>query len=120
MSELPPSAAAAPANLSIRPLIYLEYGLDGEAGEDAACEICERGMRFKSRWQFTAGTMLGIAFLLDQEPPCRVEAEGMVIECARQGDRRFLTTLAFFEIPQELRAVLARVCGPLQVRPVCR
>lgn len=107
-----------PLPSSIRPSLFLDYGADAVGGEDAACEICERGMRFKSHWQFTVGAMLHIAFSFDDGAPCRIEAEGLVIECIATGAKENQTTLAFVDPPEELRASLGKVSTRLQFRPI--
>ena len=104
---------------SIRPSIYLDYGADAIDGKDAACEICERGMRFKSQWQFAPGGMLHIAFAFEDGAPCRIEAEGLIIESAPTGEREYQTTLAFVEPPQELRESLGKVSARLAFCPIC-
>lgn len=104
------------ADSLVRPSIFLDYGVDGTCGEDAACEVCERGMRFKSRWQFSLGTVLSIAFAFDEGSPQRVEAEGIVIESTTAGEREYLTTLAFVDIPPALRTTLGKVSTRLETR----
>ncbi len=95
------------------PSIFLEYGLDGSTGEDSNCEVCERGMRFHARWQFEIGTVLQIAFSIENATPSRIEAEGMVVECRREGRSRYLTTLAFVEPPRDLKLNLGKVSARL-------
>ena len=101
----------------IRPCIYLDYGADAIDPADAACELCERGMRFCSPWQFTVGSLLHICFAFEEEAPCRIEVEGCVVECLCTGDKEHLTTLAFVEMPGELRAMLGKVFPRLAFRP---
>ena len=75
-------------------------------------------MRFKSGWQFVQGTVLSIAFSLDGEvnkPPSRLEAEGIVVECAKLGPREHLTTLAFLDLPAGVRKSLGQVS--MRLRP---
>jgi hypothetical protein len=103
------------ADSLIRPSIFLDYGTDGASGEDAECEVCERGMRFKSQWQFDLGTVLSIAFAFEEGSPQRVEAEGIVIECTPGGERGHLTTLAFLDLPPTLRATLGKVSTRLDL-----
>ena len=128
MFEESSNAAPAEADFTIRPSIFLDYGVDGASGEDALCEVCERGMRFQSRWQFETGAVLCVAFSFGSDGSQRVEAEGVVIECDRTEGREFVTTLAFLEMPQELRSTLGRMrthldggsagsaCGPVPER----
>jgi|GEM_PF-2238158 len=108
MPELPLSE-----HVSIQPAIYLEYGVDGVCGDDTGCEVCERGMRFYAPWRFEIGSLLRVAFAIEGSPVIRIETEGVVAECARQEQRRYLTTLAFIEAPRELRASLGKVSARL-------
>ncbi len=122
MFDLQSNAEPDAERNSISPSIFLEYGLDGASGEDASCEICERGMRFKSRWQFTLGTVMSIAFAYPGEGARRFEAEGIVIDCTPAGNQAHLTTFAFLDLPQELRQTLGKVARRLDLprsRPVC-
>ena len=36
---------------TVYPTIYLDYGVDGLSEDDTVCELCARGMRFRTRWQ---------------------------------------------------------------------
>ena len=105
---------------TLRPSIFLDYGADAIDAVDAACEICERGMRFCSQWQFTLGSVLHIAFAFEGGSPCRIEVEGLVIEsiAVGAGCKEHLTTLAFVELPRELRALLGKVSTRLAFRPL--
>jgi hypothetical protein len=103
---------------TLQPSIYLDYGTDAVTAEDAACEICERGMRFNSHWQFEIGSVLQIAFAFENDPRRRIEAEGLVIECCRTGEREYLSTLAFVDISKELRDSLGQVSRRLHFRPI--
>ena len=109
MFDLSPNADSADADLTIRPAIYLDYGVDGAGAEDLSCEVCERGMRFRSRWQFEPGAAMSVAFRLGQDACRRVEVEGAVVECVQTKDREYLTTLVFLEAPGELRAALGEL-----------
>jgi len=101
---------------TIRPSIFLDYGADAVGAEDAACEICERGMRFSSHWQFTLGAVLHIAFAFEDSAPCRIEAEGLVVDCIATGKKEYQTTLAFVDPPQALRDSLGKVSTRLEFR----
>ena len=101
----------------LRPCIYLDYGADAIDGADADCELCERGMRFCSPWQFTVGSLLHIAFALEEGAPRRIEVDGCVVECLATGGKAHLTTLAFVEMPGELREMLGKVAPRLAFRP---
>ena len=103
--------------MPLQPSIYLDYGADAVCGEDAACEICERGMRFCSQWRFEVGSVLQVAFAFDDPAQKPLEAEGLVVDCCRMGEREYLTTLAFVEISQPLRASLGQVSKKLRFHP---
>ena len=79
---------------------------------DAACEICERGMRLCTERQFVPGAVLEITFACDSwSDPLR--AEGTVVECTPDSAGRWVTTLLFLEISRELRASLGMVYSKL-------
>lgn len=104
---------------AVYPTLYLDYGVDSVSGEDAACELCSRGMRFRSRWQFEIGALLKVAFTLTSSgAPERLEVEGMVVECSEEceGGPR-LTTLAFIEPPESLQSTLGEVSARLFLPP---
>ena len=103
---------------SLHPSIYLDYGADAVSADDAACEICERGMRFSSQWQFEVSSVLQIAFAFEGDAERHIEAEGLVVECCRTGEKEYLTTLAFVEISQQLRDSLGQVSQRLRFRPL--
>ena len=106
---------SAPQN--VQPCIFLDYGADAIDARDSECEICERGMRFSAHWQFTLHTVLHIALTFENGELCRIEAEGLVIECIATGKGEYRTTLAFVETPQELRSLLGKISTRLQFRP---
>ena len=99
----------------LRPALFLDYGADAVDADTAACEVCERGMRFRSQWQFDLGAVLRVAFAFDDGAPKRIEAEGLVVECEPDGVKIYQTTLAFVETPQELRKSLGRVSARLEM-----
>ena len=101
---------------NVRPSIFLDYGADAVTAEDAACEICERGMRFCSQWQFAVGAVLHISFAFDEGTPCRIDVEGLVVECLAKAENEYCTTLSFVDPPCELRAYLGKVSTRLEFR----
>lgn len=103
--------------MPLQPSIYLDYGADAVSGEDAACEICERGMRFCSQWRFEVGSVLQVGFAFDDTAQKPLEAEGLVVDCCRTGEREYLTTLAFVELSPALRASLGQVSKKLRFEP---
>lgn len=95
--------------------MFLDYGADAVDAETAACEICERGMRFSSPWRFDLGAVLRIVFAFEDDSPQRVEAEGFVVECTPAEDGIHQTTLAFLEPAQDFRASLGKVSTRLEM-----
>ena len=117
MFELPPVGSyakmASAEPMDIRPAIFLDYGVDGASHEDTACEVCERGMRFRSRWCFEIGSMVKVAFAFDHSSLEKVEVEGAVIECHAAQEGGYQTTLLFLELPKGLRTSLTKVSSRL-------
>lgn len=103
----------APLTRHLQPALFLDYGADAVDGETAACEICERGMRFCAPWRFDLGAMLNIAFAFKEGDSRRIEAEGLVVDCAKDETGIYQTTLAFLEPPRQLRECLSEVSSSL-------
>ena len=89
----------------VYPSLYLDYGADADGGREAAVEICERGMKFQSPWQFSIGTQLSVALqhLDPQSGPTRMTIEGIVVWCVPTEGKRYESTLLFLELPDEQR-----------------
>ncbi len=104
----------APLTRHLQPALFLDYGADAIDGETAACEICERGMRFRAPWRFDLGAMLNIAFAFKDGDSRRIEAEGLVVDCAKDETGIYQTTLAFLEAPRQLRECLGKVSCRLE------
>ncbi|MEI8233580.1 MAG: hypothetical protein WCH57_02715 [Verrucomicrobiota bacterium] len=113
-SNTAPIPPFMPESQPIRPALYLDYGVDAVDAEDAACEICERGMRFNSPWRFALGSVLRLAFAFEDGEARRIEAEAYVVDCQAGEGREYQTTLAFVEAPQELRDSLGKVATRLE------
>lgn len=105
-------------SIAIRPSIYLEYGLDGVSGDDTVCEVCARGMRFKSRWRFEPYTVLHIAFTFEDGGLRRIEVEAMVVESTAHPGGGHLILLSFIEAPQELHQNISKISAQLVFPPV--
>src|ERR1700744_1563873 len=90
----------------IPPSIYLDYGADKHDCSEQGFEICHRGMRFNSRWQFAIGTQLAIAFSYQDTDGAvrRVDMEATVVDCETIACKCYLTTLLFVEMPANLGA----------------
>ncbi len=101
------SSDSAPPGIS--PSIYLDYGADEHDCTNQGFEICERGMRFNSHWQFSLGTQLCGEFRLpriaDGETR-RVATEGIIVDCEKVACKCYTTTLLFLELPEKLREVV--------------
>jgi len=81
--------------------ISLEDGADEAWLNGEPIKVCEEGMCFPSRWQFTAGTSLAMTLEICVSGE-RVRAEGMVVACDPIGERLWAVTLMFLEKPAEL------------------
>jgi hypothetical protein len=89
--------------------LHLDYGADAQSCEDDdAVEISERGMRLRSRWQFSIGTQLSVAFVCHhpRRGTTRLTAEGIVVWCEPCGGKEYESTLLFLELPDELKQSL--------------
>ena len=100
------SSDSAPGGISTS--IYLDYGADEHDCTDQGFEICERGMRFSSRWQFTIGTQLSVAFSCQdcRGESKRIATEGIIVDCEQVACKCYMTTLLFLELPEPLREVV--------------
>ena len=98
------------------PSIYLDYGADEHDCSDQEFEICNRGMRFNSRWQFSLGAQLAVAFSYQDGDGKvqRVDTEGIVVDCEQVACKCYLTTLLFLELPVALGAVMRNPENSLQ------
>lgn len=97
-----------PAPSGIAPSIYLDYGADEHNCAGESFEICERGMKFSSRWQFSLGTQLAVAFSYpDKDGKMqRATTEGIIVDCQHIACKCYETTLLFTELPEPLREVI--------------
>jgi hypothetical protein len=99
----------------LRPALFLDYGADAVDAETAACEVCERGMRFRSQWRFEVGAVLQIAFAFNDGTSQRIQVEGLVVDCAQDEPPIYRTTLAFVDAPAALKASLGKVSARLEL-----
>lgn len=96
---------------TVYPSIYLEYGIDGLSEDDTVCEICARGMRFKTRWRFELFSALKLTFVLGEIAPIRLEVEAMVVEIAPHPESGQLVLLAFIDPPEEFRQQIGKIAA---------
>jgi len=99
--------------------IYLDYGSDAQKCPYTDLNISERGMVFKSRWQFTVGTQLSLLFAYKDlfGRPAKTEVEAIVVDCEEAPSGGFHHLLIFPEVTPELKIAIreilqARQCGP--------
>lgn len=98
--------------------LHLDFGADAQTCEDDdAVEISERGMRLRSRWQFSIGTQLSVAFVCEhpRRPSSRLTAEGIVVWCEPCSGGEYESTLLFLELPDELKQSLRELSFRLTV-----
>ena len=88
--------------------IYLDYGADAKKCDISELNISERGMVFKSRWQFSMGTQLAMVFSFQDMfgRAIKAETEGIVVDCEEVEGDGFLHLLIFPEITPELKAAI--------------
>lgn len=98
------------------PSFCLDYGADEHRCAESEFEICERGMRFYSHWQFSLGTQLAVAFSRrDADGKIqRLSARGIIVDCEQTASRCHRTTLLFLELPDPLRTVIRQTGQPHQ------
>lgn len=103
---------SASTSAATEPRLVLDCGLD-EQPADRHLTLDERGMKFRSRWQFTLGTQLAVG--CEYQHPCQgcrvVRLEGIVVWCERRlrpADQApaYETTVFFLELPDDLRESL--------------
>ena len=99
--------------------IYLEYGADAHECSHSDLNISERGMVFKSRWQFAVGTQLSLLFAYKDlfGRPARTEVEGIVVDCEQITTGGFNHLLIFPEITPELKAAIRDIHHARQNSP---
>jgi hypothetical protein len=100
------------------PAIYLDYGADGEECNDREIRICERGMCFRSRWQFEIGTELAIALTYHDggESPKRADLQGIIAACEKICRCCHEVTMVFIDLPDEMRPVIAEIAAEIASR----
>lgn len=100
----------------VSPSLYLDYGADEHDCASQGFEICERGMRFTSHWQFSLGAQLAVSFTYqdDAGDTRRVTTEGIIVDCARIACKCYHSTLLFLELPDSLREVIRSASPTLE------
>jgi hypothetical protein len=94
-----------------RARLVLDHGID-EQFVDSDIAVDERGMRFRSRWEFPLGTELAVSCQW-HHPRLgwrQIRMEGVVVwcECQRRSTdgKAFDTAVLFLELPDDLRQSL--------------
>ena len=96
--------------------IFLEYGVDGEKCNDKHIRLCERGMCFKSRWQFDLGAELAIALTYHDHggEMRRANLQGIIAGCEKICCCCFQITLLFVDLPESMQPVIAEIASRLK------
>jgi len=96
--------------------IFLDYGVDGEKCDDKEIRLCERGMCFKSRWQFDLGAELAISLTYqdDETELQRAEIQGIIAGCEKICACCFQITLLFVDLPESMQPVIAEIASRLK------
>jgi hypothetical protein len=98
------------------PSIFLDYGADGEKCDDKEMRICERGMSFKSRWQFDLGAELAIALTYHDHRGKlqRANLHGIIAGSEKICACCFQITLLFVDLPAGIQPVIAEIASRLK------
>ncbi|MEI8340423.1 MAG: hypothetical protein WCH43_02675 [Verrucomicrobiota bacterium] len=96
--------------------IFLDYGADGEKCDDKEIRLCERGMCFKSRWQFELGAELAIALTYQDRGAelQRANLHGIIAGCEKICTCCFEITLLFVDLPEGMQPVIAEISSRLK------
>lgn len=96
--------------------IFLDYGVDGEKCEDKEIRLCERGMCFKSRWQFDLGAELAIALTYrdHNNQMQRADLEGVIAGCEKICRCCYRVTMLFVDIPESMKPVIQEIASRLK------
>jgi len=99
--------------------IYLDYGADAQECLGSDLNISERGMLFKSRWQFEVGTQLSLLFTYNDPfgRPAKTEVEALVVDCEEAVPGSFHHLLIFPEVTPELKNAIREIT---HARQCCR
>ena len=95
--------------------VYLDYGADSFFGYFGQLALSERGIRFKSRWQFGLGTQLALRLCVDgrsaDEPRMCEDVTGLVVSCEPLLDDPtwYEMVVLFLDLPQTIRRKLGRL-----------
>jgi hypothetical protein len=88
--------------------IYLDYGADAQECNFSDLNVSERGMVFKSPWQFSVGAQLALVFSYKDlfGRSIKAEAEGLVVDSEAASGGGFLHMLIFPDISPELKTAI--------------
>ncbi len=100
---------------TVYPTIYLDYGVDGLSEDDTVCELCARGMRFRTRWRFELFSLIQLTFAVEENE--RLEVEAMVVDVTPHREGGNLVLLSFIEPPEAFRQKIGRIAAQLAFSP---
>ncbi len=106
--------------------IHLEYDADSAPFDFSSLQICPRGMSLCTRWYFEPGSELSVNFQLTDpaggaaagsRPHRMFRTEGYVVDCRAlsDGDDGYEVTVAFWEVTDDILAVIRDVLPTLAV-----
>lgn len=100
--------------------IFLDYGADAGDCAESDFKICDRGICFKSRWQFSTGTQLAIVVSCPQSsgPGERLDAEATVAACEPSGPGCYQVTALFVDLAESKKKELRKMGETLESRPL--
>ena len=98
------------------PSIFLDYGADGERCNDKEIRVCERGMSFKSRWQFELGAELAISLTYHDSNMHlqRADLRGTIAGCEKICRCCYQITLLFVDLPPDVQPVILEIANRLK------
>jgi hypothetical protein len=97
--------------------IYLDYGVDCFFGNYGDLTISERGMVFRSRWNFQSGTQFDLRVCAEPESGddrgVSVQVKGLVVECTRLSSEKplFEITVMFLDPPTPEQSDILRLAN---------
>jgi len=100
-----------PAHSQAVAAVYLDYGADAAECDTNDFRVCERGMCFKSRWQFEPGMQLAIVVSCPEEGGTskRINVEAVVANCEKSTTNCYNVITLFVDLPDESRECMRQI-----------
>lgn len=116
--------ADIPSSSGQVPSLQVAYGTRCACMDGGGFKITERGMRFKSRWDFPVGTELQVELAIEGADDApgddanSVEVSGVVVDCelVPESCGCYTVTLLFLDLPVTARCGLRDVSRKISAR----